>query len=152
MRRFMKPVTSGSGTDEMTIVVIGSSDVKAVARDVLVKAISNVGSEIVDEASRYEAARNRKFTAEIHYSPSDIGQAEAVVRNRGFVAKTRGAAYAWFRIAQWILTLTAGLMGGLIPVWSGFGYLLAVSVTMALAITAYLEYSDWEESRGSRKN
>jgi len=139
--------------DQLLVVVDGSVDVTGVARDVLSDAVSSFGSEVVDEASKYEAARNRPFTAVIHYSPSDIGQAESVVRNRGFSPSPRRPGYYGLRVAQWVLTGAAGVMGGLIPSWPPAGYFLTGLAMAALALTIYLEYTDYQErNNGKRKS
>jgi hypothetical protein len=137
--------------DAMALVVVGSGDVQAVARDVLVAAVASFGSEVVDEASKYEAARNRPFTAVVDYSASDIGQAEAVVRNRGVMPAPRNAGYYVLRVLQWLLTGFAGVMGGLIPTWTGAGYFLAGGAVAALMFTAFLEYSDFKERNGGKR-
>jgi anti-sigma factor RsiW len=136
-----------SNGNDVEITVEGASDLDTAARSVFRDAIARYAKDLLNEASHSEAARNRGSSPVIQYTTGDVAQAEPVVRNRGLPPARLSPIYFWERSAQWFLTAVAGLTGGLLPTWFGWGYFLAASGVGALLLTVHLEYKNWKDRR-----
>ena len=134
-----------ASADGFSISVPGVEEVDGAAREVFDGAVRAYASDLLDEASRYEATHRSDTSAVIQYTSAHIASAEQVVRNRGFAPKSRAPSYYVIRALQWFLTAGGGVTGGLITSDPAWGYPCAVCFTAALLMTVHLEHADYKE-------
>jgi hypothetical protein len=111
--------------------------------------ITRVAKDLLKETSNLASAR-KAGTRRKEFHGDHVDEAFKLVAGRGLKRNPKSLWYVWGRVLQAAATLLLGIAAIYVAfpgAWAGWGYIVAVSVSVAFLLQSVLEIVDWYTSR-----